>query len=241
MKSEKPKKQLLTADIIVSEGDIYPRNSYSWQTAYGYSQAMKAGAKFPPVEVAKIKGKYYLVDGKHRLEAIKILNKEGNGKKKMDARTKDEDIGVQCEVYSTMTMKDVFIMSVERNVTHGLPFTSFDKMNIVKRLEGMNLSPKQISGIVRMPIGNIERLKITKMTNTVSGKPIVLKSSLRALAGTAVADDFEDLQDELPGGKSQVILLDEIISLIENQLIDMADNMVLEKFNYLKKIIKKVK
>ena len=239
--TEKPKKRMLTADVIVSEGGIYPRNTHSWQTAYAYSQSMKAGAKFPAIEVAKIKNKYYLIDGKHRLEAIKVLNKEGNGKLDMDKRTKDSDIHVSCQVYSTLSLKEVYVMSVEKNVTHGLPFTTFDKLNIVKKLEGMNMGSKQISDIVRMPIDNIERLKITKMTQTVSGKPIVLKSSLRALAGKSVPDDFEDFQNQMDGGKDQVSLMDEVISLLEEGLIELTNNSVLERFNKLKKLINQVK
>ena len=36
---------------------------------------MQSGCQFPPIEIAKIKGEYLLIDGKHRIEAHKT-NKE---------------------------------------------------------------------------------------------------------------------------------------------------------------------
>lgn len=237
---EKPKKRLLTADDIITKGNLYPRNTCSWQITYSYSQSMKAGAKFPLIEVAKIKNKYYLIDGKHRLEAIKRLNREGTKGIKKSKRVQNKDIHVQCLVYSTLSLHDVYILSVERNIVHGLPFTSFDKMNIVKKLEGMKLSAKRISELVRMPVENIQRLKITKMTHTISGKPVVLKSSLVSLAGVPVPDNFEEYQNDMDGGKLQTRLLDDIIILLEKEVLDFTNNMVLEKFNHLKRLIMKI-
>lgn len=58
---------------VITDKDYYPRAEWNHLTAYSYAQAMRAGAKFPPIVVAKINGQLILVDGKHRLEAKKIL------------------------------------------------------------------------------------------------------------------------------------------------------------------------
>ena len=61
---------------IVFDEELYPRSMYNWQTGYDYSQSMKVGAKFPDIILALYKGKKYLVDGKHRIEATKLLKKD---------------------------------------------------------------------------------------------------------------------------------------------------------------------
>ena len=61
---------------VFFDEELYPRSKYSWQTAYDYAQSMRVGAKFPPIILALFNNKKYLVDGKHRIEALKLLKKE---------------------------------------------------------------------------------------------------------------------------------------------------------------------
>ena len=61
-------------DIYIDD-DIYPRINKSNKTIEAYIESLKAGAKFPPIEVQKINNEgteqIILLDGLHRLEAYK--------------------------------------------------------------------------------------------------------------------------------------------------------------------------
>jgi len=63
-------------DIYIDE-DIYPRINKSNKTINAYIESLKAGAKFPPIEVQKINNEgteqIILLDGLHRLESHKEL------------------------------------------------------------------------------------------------------------------------------------------------------------------------
>ena len=60
---------------IAKDSDIYPRVQFSHKTVETYTEALKAGAKFPPVLVQRIREgeqvKTIILDGLHRLEAYK--------------------------------------------------------------------------------------------------------------------------------------------------------------------------
>lgn len=61
-------------DSIVWEPSIYPREKWNTSTIERYADAIKAGAKFPPVIVEA--GTNRLLDGKHRTEAHKLYAKQ---------------------------------------------------------------------------------------------------------------------------------------------------------------------
>ena len=204
--------------------ELYPRNSWSWQTAYSYAQAMSKGDVFPPIKVAMYNKQYVLVGGRHRLEASKQAQK---GKKKRY---------IQAVIVSGLTREEIFQESVRDNIENGLPFSPLDKVQIVQKLQGMNVPMKKISDLVRIPMDKIERLLITRTTNTVSGKGITLKSPLKNMAGISVKDEVEDIQSHFTGA-SQLNTLNTLIDLIENNLIDWNNNAVAERFGYLRELM----
>jgi len=65
---------------IVKDDDIYPRVRVSRETIKSYVEAIKGGAKFPPILVQNVtengQEKTILLDGYHRLEAYKLAGLE---------------------------------------------------------------------------------------------------------------------------------------------------------------------
>lgn len=204
--------------------ELYPRNSWSWQTAYSYAQAMKKGDVFPPIKLATYNKQYVLVGGRHRLEASKQAQK---GKKQRY---------IQAVIVDGLSKDEIYQESVKDNIENGLPFSPLDKVKIVQKLQSMNVPMEKISDLVRIPLDTIERLIITKTTNTVSGKPIALKSPLRNFAGISVEDNIEDIQSHFTGA-TQLNTINTMIDLIENDLIDWNNNSVVERFEYLRELM----
>ena len=81
----------------------------------------------------------------------------------------------------------------------------------------------------------------TRSSSSISGLPIALKGSAKNVAGTTVGDDFEEEVQSGLDGNSQIKILDSLIILIENEILDMNNEEVVERYNTLKKLIRKTK
>lgn len=136
----KTRRQILKIREIVVESKLYPRIESDSETSKRYAEAMESGADFPPVVVAEKNKKYYLVDGKHRLDAYDLNKKEV----------------VDVEVLMGLNEREIFIESVKRNIGHGRPFSEEDINEIKITLEDFNLGIEQVSEIVRIPVTKLK-------------------------------------------------------------------------------------
>ena len=76
-----------------------------------YMSAYQRGDNMPPVRVANIKGVYYLIDGFHRMEALRWLHRDV----------------VAAEVIPVKNEKEARWLAVKYNSTHGLRLTNKDR------------------------------------------------------------------------------------------------------------------
>jgi hypothetical protein len=132
--------QVKIADILLDE-KIYPRSRTNWMTAFRYSQAMKAGNKFPPIKLGKFKGKLYLVDGWHRLIAVRDnLHQEF----------------IEAVVDDFRTKREMYLAAIEANVTHGQKLSTFEVRIIGHELMRMKIPDTKISTLLGIPIVKFE-------------------------------------------------------------------------------------
>jgi hypothetical protein len=129
--------EIKISDIIIDE-EIYPRKQGVWLVAFQYSQAMKAGAVFPPVIVGKYKKKLYLIDGRHRIHANEIL--------------KHDTVNAVIKKYTDK--KTMFIDAVKFNNIHGKALTFADKTKIFGTLRNWKIPDLTISTLLNTPIDN---------------------------------------------------------------------------------------
>lgn len=213
---------------IVFDKEIYPRNNLFWQTAYQYSEEMKSGAVFPQVVVAEEKGSYYLVDGKNRIEALKLLGV---------TETK-------CTVLTGLTRMQMFEEAIKRNVSHGQALSPYDKRMVALKLKNMRYPLNRICELIQVPLDNIENFISQRLVNSITGdtinESIIVKSGLKHLAGTNIsAAEMGTIiinQDGISIG-SQVSLLDQFIRLLENNLIDIKNGEIKKRLKTIKKLI----
>lgn len=124
--------------------DNYPRQHFSNSVAEKYSKAMILGEVFPPIKIALIKKKYFLVDGFHRLRA-RELNKE-------------EDIQVFID-NNINDLEQLFVQAVKENIKHGRVLEEYDKNKIIDRLRVLNFKETEISKIILKPINELKPIK----------------------------------------------------------------------------------
>ena len=204
--------QLLRIDEVIVDEGLYPRNGLNWLHAHDYAESMRCGVSFPPIVVARIKKKFFLVDGRHRLEAYNSIGEEY----------------VTTTVLKGLTKKEIYIEAVKRNITHGIQFSPYEKRVIAVTLQNLEVEKVMISKILQIRIEKIDTFVGGKLTNTITGEEIVLKAPLGHLAGEFVPDDIPDIQKSL-SCKGQVALLNQFLVLLDNNLLDFSDMSIKEK------------
>ena len=207
---------------IVEKKELYPRGNWDWKTSLSYSQAMKTGNKFPSIVVALLNGRYYLIDGKHRIEAYKTCKEKF----------------VTAEVLTNLNENEIYLEAVKRNLNHGRQFSSYDKRNIIIRLQDMNYSKEIISELIQIPIERLEPFVFNSMAyNITTGQRMALKSAVRNFAQQEVTNDLELNQETINSGGSQVSILNELILLMKNNYLDLQNEKVLQRLTIIKELL----
>ena len=217
------KKDVLAIKQITFSQELYPRHNTDWIVIHKYRESMKVkGANFPPITVAKWgKTKYFLIDGQHRLEAMKGLKEQY----------------VQCEILTGLNKKQMFIEAVKRNNRHGNGLSGRDKARIIQKLQEMKLDVGEISKLVMIPKGKLEIFKDNRMSFTPTGKPVALKRPLMALAQTEVSEDFEEIQRPIRSVNSAEIF-NSVITFLQSGALVLDKNSV-SKLKLIRSLINK--
>jgi hypothetical protein len=140
----------LTVDMA-----LYPRKRIDWGRVERYADAMRAGATFPEIKYAEVKGKHVVIDGVHRYHARKKIKHQ---------TILAEDLGV-------MTEGDAFAAAVKYNVGHGKALTSVEKLDAYKRLLEQGHKIEKISEILAIPKDRVERWA-AKTVHDASGRAV---------------------------------------------------------------------
>lgn len=218
------------AEIYFDE-DFYPRTQPSWQTAYIYSQNMLSGSKFPPITLALFKGKKYLVDGKHRYEAYKLLKKKN----------------ILAETFTGWDKRKIYEEAVRRNMAHGQTLSPYEKRIIILKLRSMKYSNTNISKLIGVPQDRITKFIGQRLVSSTTGEIIVdtiLKSSLKHKAGGQYTSEEIQSMKEVSGKTSyhgQLDLFKQLIELFEKDLVDLDNEKIRSLLLVLKQYINNVK
>lgn len=108
--------RVVELDEIIRDRRFQVRSRTDAQTVKAYASAMQAGSEFPPVTLAEIDGRLFLIDGFHRFEAAISI-----GRQSMEASV------------VTMTEREALKASAVANLTHGLRLTKTEKLNAFKQ------------------------------------------------------------------------------------------------------------
>lgn len=211
------KMQLFRIDELVMDKKYYPRMNVGWQTVASYANAMKIGDKFPPIKVGILDNKKILVDGWHRVGAHK-LNKE-------------EFIQGESEKYKNE--RDLFIDAARLNSRHGRPYSVQERIDVIRRLEKMEVPVFQIESILGIKMDKWEKMKMNRIVFKPSGEEVVLKASLIPSKVSGIPEDIEELQKTMVGVTSQTAFLDQLIHMLDNDFLDLENDKIVERLQLL--------
>jgi len=154
--------KVLGIDEISFDKNYYPRIATHWVTTLNYKSAMRTGIIFPPITVGRLGKKYYLIDGKHRIDAYKNLKQDS----------------VECEVIKLKSKNEILLEAIKRNITHGQAFQANDKERLIEKLKVMKYSFEDISSILQILIHNIKIFGVSKITSTLVTEKMKSKDSM---------------------------------------------------------------
>lgn len=187
---------------LVLDFDIYPRGSVDSHHVGEIAEAIRAGSAMPPIVIEK-KSKR-IVDGFHRTRAL--------------VRVYDERHEVDCIEKEYKSEKDLFLDSMRYNAAHGRALTQHDKVHCLLLADKLKISPTQVAEALRITTDRIGQLRTSRI-GTVGGRPIALKQTIRHMGGKEMTPEQVTANDKL-GGMNALFYVNQIITLIENDLID---------------------
>ena len=203
------------ANVVLNK-DLYPRHNLNWPVKCRYYNAIQAGAKFPPICVAELDGKFILVDGLHRLTATQ----------------ENKILQISCEVLSGLDEKGIYIEAVKRNVSQGQPFSTYDTTKVILDLQKWNVSLETISKLISIPIDKVIPFVVSRTTHiTDTGEEIALKSPLRNLATIPLSSNPNDKMSG--NARTQLAMIEGVSALLKNDWVDYSSEHVTQKLNEL--------
>jgi len=216
------KKKIFKIEELTFDSEIYPRMDIGWQTAYQYSQAMRVGDVFPPILIGLFEGKYYVVDGWHRVRAKKLLHE-----KYIDAVVKKYE-----------NFADMFLDAVKYNVSHGKQLSTQEKVRIIHKFEQMHFKLEQISKIIKVPLDKIELFQARTVMGP-NGAPIYLKS----VVARAEPNEKAIMQVDMSKLSTRTIaaLFGQLIEIVRSGIFSVEDektkSLAIELYGLLHEIL----
>jgi hypothetical protein len=137
---------------IKADPDIQSRAGLKKKTVDAYAERMKAGDKFPPLDVFDVDGVLLLADGFHRQSAAQLAGRES----------------VEVVVHGG-SRRDAIKFGIEANLCNGLAFTNKDKHHYVRLMlrEFSALSDGAVAAICKVSQPFVS--KVRRQLKTVLG------------------------------------------------------------------------
>lgn len=205
-------KVMKISEVKVEE-DLYPRMHSDFVTVARYINAMKSGATFPPIKVAKNQaGKHILIDGRHRMEATMACKNDH----------------IQAEVFEGLTDKEIYLEAVKANINHGRQFSTQEVTQIAITLQDFDMDLEEISEIIRIPVDGIKPFVAKRMVReSETGKNFALKKPLqRVLSGLPISqqEGLSQKQWRLDG-RAQIKTVEALSTLFRNGWIEDSETL----------------
>ena len=204
------------ADIVFDQ-KLYPRIETNWLTEVNYADAMKTGAKFPPIEVVALAGgKWACCDGWHRIGAAK--------RARLDS--------IEAIVSKAKTAAEQFLRAIETNLTHGRGLSPYEKAIIAQRLLSSEFKweKSKIAGFLHMTKDSLSRM-ITKRAvfeGNGFGFGKMHKAPLEHLVAAGEVSPEAEAAEASLASESGARVFGQALALMEGGIVDFDDPRVCE-------------
>lgn len=219
-----PKIRKADIDDLKRDFAFYPRESVDYATVSRFMDAMRSGAKFPPLKVCANTGR--IIDGFHRYGAYQQL-----GVKSVDVI--GEEPGNDAEF---------FFLAISANKAHGLGYSANDQQKIVKLAARLGLTREKIALAVALPIQ-----KVTEMVrNLPNFKPEDKPQPINFTTATTERSDGHWAKKATHAHKPKtdaitssgfLFYCNQVIRFMRSDLCDVKDESIFSKIRELESCI----
>jgi len=140
-KEKRPDLQTLPITDLVEDYHLYPRSEVDGSTVEQFREALRAGAKFPPLRVCS--KSLRIIDGFHRKTAYE---REGA-------------THALCSLEDVVDDIDLFRRAAAANASHGRRYSVDDYATAVRLAKRLGLTREQISSDLLLPLERVEKLE----------------------------------------------------------------------------------
>ena len=210
---------LIGVTEVVLDFDVYPRTEVDSQHVRYIKDVIESGHELPPIVIdAKTKR---VVDGFHRVKAYqKLLGKET---KIQAIEKKYKDDG------------ELFADAIRYNAQHGSNLTTYDRVHCLMKAIELGVSDASLADCLRVDITKIGSLKIDRTAKT-NGLVIPIKRTIAHMAGQKLTQNQVSANRKL-SGMQQTFYIYQIITLIDNDLVDTENENVIKGLKRLQKLL----
>ncbi len=199
-----PEFERVPVDQLIVDYDLYPRVDIDEVHVRDLMEAIRAGATLPPIVVWRATMK--VADGVNRLTAQR--------------RLKEPRISVRWRDYpdEAAFYKD----AVDRNASHGLKFSPYDRTRIIVRAQELGLDKAVIASVLHISGDRLDEITVRRTAIGPGAIVVPIKGAMRHLAGSQVSQEQVVAMHKV-GGPSVRYHADQLLNAIEHGLIDPDD------------------
>ena len=207
---------------LVYDYTMYPRASIDSYHVSEIVQAMTAGLEMPPVVIDKATKR--IVDGFHRCTAA--------------LRCHDTDATIMVVEKTYRSEQQMFLDAVRYNSAHGRNLSTYDRARCAIQAANLEIDDALLAGVLHMDVEAIDKLR--RHRSAMAGKLTVpIKRTIQHKAGKSLTRG-QITANEALGGMNQLFYVNQLIILIENELLDTANELLMARLSYLAKLLEEI-
>lgn len=212
---------------LVVDFNLYPRTTVD-MVQVGYLKEAEAAKR--PIDPIVICGKSRrIVDGVHRHKMYSALYDQDHLIDVIENRYRNE--------------AEILAEAIRLNSSHGKMLSRCDRVHCLLLAEKVSLSIDEAAKAMAMTVETLTTLRADRVATGLSdsrkAEPIALKQTIRHMSGKKLTVDQVAANDKL-SGMNQLFYVNQLITLIESDLLDMDNEDLLQRLQRLAGLIRKL-
>lgn len=207
---------------LVFDFGFYPRMQVDAQHTAYIADAMAAGYEFPPIIVDKASRR--IVDGFHRARGAQKLHGKDATITGIEKHYKDD--------------REMFLDAMRYNSSHGRTLTVYDRAHCALLGADLEIDDEALAGALHVSTQSIGELRTNRFAKSDS-KLIPIKRTIAHFAGRRLTKGQVEANRKL-SGMEQTFYANQLILLIENDLLETANENLMERLAVLAMLLRKV-
>jgi hypothetical protein len=206
---------MLASELMI-DFNLYPRHAIDSTHVNDLLNALKAGAKLPPVVINQQDKR--VVDGFHRLAMYK--------------KAAGANAEVPCEARRYRNDAEMFLDAVRMNAAHGRKLAPYDRARIVILADELKIDEEQIAAAMHVQQSSVAHIREARIATNETGEPTELKATTEHLAGHALSDR-QIGGVKRAGGMSVIFYVNQILNAIESGILNESDAGLMKRLGEL--------